>query len=91
MTWPPAGSSPGEVLLYYWLLWFLLVVGPVAIWIAIYYLRLKHRWDPHFRMAQDELGRDRNGENSNGNDGSYEVYRPEKSAVRRAGRGAGST
>ncbi len=57
MPWPPTGSNHGELLLYYWLLWFLLVVGPVAAWIAVYYLCLKRRWDPHFRNAQEGLER----------------------------------
>jgi hypothetical protein len=53
MAWPPAGSGPTETILYFWLLWLLLVVGPVAAWIAVYYAWLRRRWDPHFR-ASDE-------------------------------------
>ncbi len=55
MEWPPVGLGPAAVLLYYWLLWLLLAVGPVAAWIAIYYLWLKPRWEPPLEAARKAL------------------------------------
>ncbi len=65
MACPPIGSGPGLVLVYYWLLWFLLVVGPVAAWIALYYLWLKRRWEAPLEAAREALER-RNLEVSHG-------------------------
>jgi hypothetical protein len=57
MEWPPVGSGPGEVIVYFWLLWLLLVVGPVGAWIALYYLWLRRRWAPHFSASGGLSGR----------------------------------
>ena len=59
MAWPPAGSGPGEILLYYFALWLLLVVGPVVLWVALYYGWLRKRWEPHFKAAEEALKRSR--------------------------------
>jgi len=59
MAWPPAGSGPVDIVLYYWILWLLLIAGPVAVWIAIYYLWLKPRWEPHFTTAAEAQERDK--------------------------------
>ncbi|GEM_PF-5533446 len=53
MAWPPAGTGSGGVLLYYFAMWLLLVVGPVFLWVAAYYLWFKKRWEPHFQRARE--------------------------------------
>jgi hypothetical protein len=57
MQWPPAGSDPGLILLYYFALWLLLVTGPVVAWIALYHVWLRHAWEPHFRDAEEAEAR----------------------------------
>lgn len=55
MAWPPAGSGPVDILVYFFALWLLLVVGPLVLWVAFYYLWLKKRWEPHFKAAEEAI------------------------------------